>query len=101
MLCLLYTSGDTNGSNRLVKKSKFFKEREADETLGENEKNLSSIETIAKCGEETAGNMKKRKYYAFVAADGDSMGKTLEKLVPVSYTHLDPGLKIHAASKWC
>lgn len=44
-------------------------------------KKLSSIETIAKCGEETAGNMKKKKYYAFVAADGDSMGKTLEKLV--------------------
>lgn len=74
-------AGDTNGSNRFVRESKFFKEREADETLGENGKNLSSIETIAKCGEETAGNMKKRKYYAFVAADGDSMGKTLEKLV--------------------
>ena len=74
-------AGDTNGSNRFVRESKFFKEREADETLGKNEKNLSSIETIAKCGEETAGNMKKRKYYAFVAADGDSMGKTLEKLV--------------------
>lgn len=79
-LRILFT-GDTNGSNRLVRKSKFFKKREADETLGENGKNLSSIETIAKCGEETAGNMKKRKYYAFVAADGDAMGKTLEKLV--------------------
>ena len=74
-------AGDTNGSNRFVRESKFFREREADETLSENEKKLSSIETIAKCGEETAGNMKKKKYYAFVAADGDSMGKTLEKLV--------------------
>ena len=74
-------TGDPNGANLFVRESDFFKSREAAGTLSKNEKELSSIETIAKCGEETAGNMKKRKYYAFVAADGDSMGKTLEKLV--------------------
>lgn len=78
-------TGNENGANYFVRESEFFKKRGAAGTLSENEKELSSIETIAKCSEETAENMKKRKYYAFVAADGDSMGKTLEKLVQ------DPG----------
>lgn len=72
--------GKENGSNRLVKESDFFQRHGAAKNLGENEQKLSSIETIANCGETETGK-KKKKYYAFVAADGDSMGKTLEKLV--------------------
>lgn len=73
--------GETNNGNKFIKESPLFKRvtKETNQLRKENDR-IWTIEEIASGHGTIKEALKRKHYYAIVSADGDGMGKFLEKL---------------------